>query len=428
MFWRLGDRFFKKVRVVVIGEKLEGCLFEIIASIKQFGCDFLFLKKPINAKISPADILVADCSLTSQLVNYTKIISVLTTPDYRKQFQNEMLINMFSLKDIGKIIEKFASEQSLPIIADDNSVNLYNIADRIARTDATILISGETGTGKEILAKYIHNASNRADRKFIAVNCAAIPDTLLESEFFGHERGAFTNAYQRKIGKFEEANHGTILLDEISEMSLTLQAKLLRVIQEKEFFRLGGNERIKSDVRIIATSNKNLEQAVAEGVFREDLFYRLNIIPLEILPLRERKLDIVPLATYFCKKYSNSQKKLSPNLLNELKSKKWKGNVRELENFVHRAVILSSKDIIDVKDVFFGSLTDKKNLRQSTSEQKTLAQIEKETILAALEKFAGNKTCVSEKLGIPARTLRYKLNAYKKAEREKLINLKEIKS
>lgn len=309
-----------------------------------------------------------------------------------------------------------------PIIVDSVSVNLFSIADRVAPTDATVLISGETGTGKEVLARYIHKMSNRSEQNFVAINCAAIPEALLESEIFGHEKGAFTNAHQRRIGKFEEANHGTILLDEISEMPLSLQAKLLRIIQEKEFSRLGSNEKIKADVRIIATSNRNLEQAVREGSFREDLFYRLNIIPLEVPALRERKMDIIPLAIYFCKKYSHSQKVLSKNLLNKLKLNQWKGNVRELENFVHRAVILSTKNVIDVEDVSDWIVMPKKDF--SATSEKTLAEIEKETIFGALEKFGGNKTVVSEKLGIPARTLRYKLSVYKKEDSEKLVNLK----
>ena len=308
-----------------------------------------------------------------------------------------------------------------PIIVDTNSVNLFSIADRVAPTDATVLISGETGTGKEVLAKYIHKMSNRAEQNFVAINCAAIPEALLESEIFGHEKGAFTNAHQRRIGKFEEANHGTILLDEISEMPLFLQAKLLRIIQEKEFSRLGSNEKIKADVRIIATSNKNLEQAVHEGTFREDLFYRLNIIPLEVPALRNRKMDIIPLAIYFCKKYSHSQKILSKNLLNKLKLNQWKGNVRELENFVHRAVILSTNDVIDIEYIDGCQIIPTKNF--SSISEKTLAEIEKETIFNALDKFGGNRTIVSEKLGIPVRTLRHKLSVYKKEENEKLVNL-----
>lgn len=321
----------------------------------------------------------------------------------------------------------------MPVIVDRSSINLFGIADRVASTNATVLISGETGTGKEVLARYIHEMSNRSEQTFVPINCAAIPENLLESELFGHEKGTFTGAYQRRIGKFEQANHGTLLLDEISEISVNLQAKLLRVLQENEFSRLGSNEKIKIDTRVIATSNRNLEKAVHSGTFREDLYYRLNVIPLHVPALRDRRMDIIPLAVYFCKKYSNSEKMLSRDLLNELKEKQWKGNVRELENFVHRAVILSTKNVIDISDIFewkHGNLEipqTKTFLRNFEANAKslpeTLSEIEKETILIALEKYRGNKTMVSEKLGIPARTLRYKLKVYKEEyEKSKLKN------
>lgn len=310
----------------------------------------------------------------------------------------------------------------MPVVVDNSSVNLFSIADRVAQTDATVLITGETGTGKEVLAQYIHNMSDRCDKKFLAMNCAAIPENLLESELFGHEKGAFTGAFQRRLGKFEEANHGTLLLDEISEMPLVLQAKLLRVLQEREFSKLGSNEKIKVDIRIISTSNKDLEKAIAERTFREDLYYRLNVIPLHILPLRDRKMDIIPLAIYFCKKYSKSTKNLSKNLLNFLKEKEWKGNVRELENFVHRAVILSQKDVVDVDDILILDTQHKTHPKTTANKRDvvlafrslpdTLSEIEREAIMSALKEFNGNKSKVAEKLGIPPRTLRYKLKAY----------------
>lgn len=409
------------MRVVVIGEKLNDHLFEIVEAAKKCSCQSMFFKKLSNdAIINSSDIIVADCCTLSALPRNTKnhIISIATTPNYKKQFENEFIINLSSLRGMEKIIKDIISPNGeFPVIASDKaSIDLFNIADKIAQTDATVLISGETGTGKEVLAKYIHRESSRANSRFVAINCAAIPEALLESELFGHEKGAFTNAYQKRIGKFEEANQGTLLLDEISEMPLAMQAKLLRIIQEKEFSRLGSNEKIKVDARIIATSNKNLAQAVSEGTFREDLFYRLNIIPLEIRALRYRKDDIIPLATFFCKKYSSGKKRLASKLLRRLRAHEWKGNVRELENFVHRAVILSSSDIIENEP----AMTNSSIVDQTTSflTQKTLDQVEKETILGALEKFGGNKTIVSEKLGIPARTLRYKLSIYKKEDEE----------
>ena len=239
----------------------------------------------------------------------------------------------------------------VPIFEDPLSKNVFEIARKIASTDASVLITGETGTGKEVLAKYIHQNSERHKNKYVCVNCAAIPDTMLESEFFGHEKGAFTGAIQKRIGKFEEASKGTILLDEISEMSLNLQAKLLRVIQEKEISRLGGNEVVKTNARIIATSNKDLRQAIEEKTFREDLFYRLNVIPIKIPALNQRPKDIAPLARFFCKKYSGGEKVLSDNLIERLECNEWKGNVRELENFVNRAVILSPNQVIRLEDL-----------------------------------------------------------------------------
>ncbi|MDR2158142.1 MAG: sigma 54-interacting transcriptional regulator, partial [Holosporaceae bacterium] len=229
------------------------------------------------------------------------------------------------------------------------------------------------------------------------INCAAIPETLLESELFGHEKGAFTNAVQRRIGKFEEAHCGTILLDEISEIPLGLQSKLLRAIQEKEISRLGENGTINVDVRIIATSNRDLYQAVLDGCFREDLFYRLNVIPIKMPRLNDRPLDIEPLAKLFCDKYSLGRKSLSRRFLTSLKNADWKGNIRELENTVQRAVLLSSDKIID------------DFIPDSPNATKTLRQVERETILHTMEKFNGSKTLTSKELDIPLRTLHHKL-------------------
>jgi transcriptional regulator with PAS, ATPase and Fis domain len=302
-------------------------------------------------------------------------------------------------------------DDNIPVMADPVTVRIVAVAKKISSTDATVLITGDTGTGKEILAKYIHRNSHRRHHKYVSVNCAAIPDALLESELFGHERGAFTNALQRRTGKFEESNGGTILLDEISEMSCSLQAKLLRIIQEKEFCRLGGNGIIKADVRIIATSNRNLHQAVADGTFRMDLFHRLNVIPLEIPRLSDRPLDIEPLAHFFCHKYSHGTKTISPQLLLALRNYPWEGNVRELENVIHRAVILSSGKCIDRGDV---QLIQWQN--RNVSAIKTLEQIEYDTILNTISECNGNKSMASKILGIPGRTLRYKLNTYKKRQ------------
>ena len=324
---------------------------------------------------------------------------------------------------IAEIFNSIQNSESKIIAEDETMIKLFETAKRIAKSDANVLITGESGTGKEVVTNFIHKNSKRADNDFVAVNCAAIPENLLDSELFGHEKGAFTGAIARRIGKFEEANNGTLFLDEISEMSLTLQAKLLRAIQEKEITRVGGNESIKVNIRIIATSNRNLFAYVQEGKFREDLYYRLNVIRLEIPSLRMRKADIKPLAEHFLKFYAdvngdNTVKTLSPLAIETMIKYNWPGNVRELENAIQRAVILSVED--EIKD--FSEFIDRKNYReksiQSSNEEtenytgKSLADIEKSVIQKTLKSCLGNKTHTANILGISIRTLRNKLQQY----------------
>jgi DNA-binding NtrC family response regulator len=251
---------------------------------------------------------------------------------------------------IAAIFEAVTEESHALIHRDARMAETLRLASQVANSSASILITGESGTGKEIISRYVHRKSNRADKPFVAVNCAAIPDNLLESELFGHEKGAFTGAQARRIGKFEEANGGTLLLDEISEMDVRLQAKLLRAIQEKEIDRLGGKSPVKVDVRILATSNRNLEAEVNAGNFREDLYFRLNVVNLDIPSLRERPDDIPVLAEFFVKKYSDANdvpvRPISPLAIQRLLSHHWRGNVRELENTMHRAVLIAGPDEI----------------------------------------------------------------------------------
>ena len=251
---------------------------------------------------------------------------------------------------IAAIFEAVTEESHALIHRDARMAETLRLAGQVANSSASILITGESGTGKEIISRYVHRKSNRADKPFVAVNCAAIPDNLLESELFGHEKGAFTGAQARRIGKFEEANGGTLLLDEISEMDVRLQAKLLRAIQEKEIDRLGGKSPVKVDVRILATSNRNLEAEVNAGNFREDLYFRLNVVNLDIPSLRERPDDIPVLAEFFVKKYSDANdvpvRPISPLAIQRLLSHHWRGNVRELENTMHRAVLIAGPDEI----------------------------------------------------------------------------------
>ena len=249
------------------------------------------------------------------------------------------------------------TEESHALIhRDPRMTETLRLAEQVARSNASILITGESGTGKEILSRFVHRKSNRADKPFVAVNCAAIPDNLLESELFGHEKGAFTGAQARRIGKFEEANGGTLLLDEISEMDVRLQAKLLRVIQEREIDRLGGSKPVKVDVRILATSNRDLESYVQQGNFREDLYFRLNVVNLDIPSLRERPGDIPVLAEFFVRKYSEANdmpvRPISPLAIERLMGHYWRGNVRELENTMHRAVLIAGPDEIGPEAIF----------------------------------------------------------------------------
>ncbi|HEU5444978.1 MAG TPA: sigma-54 dependent transcriptional regulator, partial [Pseudolabrys sp.] len=244
---------------------------------------------------------------------------------------------------IAAVLAAVAEDTREMIYRDDSMAKVVKLAQQIAGSDASVLITGESGTGKEVLARFVHGRSNRSKKPFITVNCAAIPENLLESELFGHEKGAFTGAVARRIGKFEEANGGTLLLDEISEMEVRLQAKLLRAIQERVIDRVGGNRPVPVDIRIIATSNRNLTETVREGKFREDLLFRLNVVNLKIPPLRERPADIGELAHHFIRKYSQANglplRPLSTDARRALSTNRWPGNVRELENTLHRAVL-----------------------------------------------------------------------------------------
>ncbi|OAG28159.1 sigma-54-dependent transcriptional regulator [Thermodesulfatator autotrophicus] len=285
----------------------------------------------------------------------------------------------------------------------------------VAKSKATVLITGESGTGKEVLARFIHENSDRARGPFIAINCAALPEHLLESELFGYEKGAFSGAFTRKLGKFELANGGTILLDEVTEMPLALQAKLLRVLQEGEVDRLGGAYPVKIDVRVIATTNRDVQALINQGRFREDLYFRLNVIPVEIPPLRERPEDVRLLAQKFCeefaKKYNRPVKGFAEGVIEKLGQYSWPGNVRELRNLVERAVLLAQGPWITIQDVFPQPLGSKKE----GLPLKPLREVEREMIMKALRAANGNRTRAAEMLGISVRTLRNKLQIYREA-------------
>lgn len=326
---------------------------------------------------------------------------------------------------IAAMLETVAYEDCQLVHQDPSMRSLTKLADQIAPSDASVLITGESGTGKEVMARYIHQKSRRKDQQFISVNCAAIPENLLESELFGHEKGAFTGAIARRIGKFEEANGGTLLLDEISEMHPSLQAKLLRAIQEREIDRVGGTKPIPVDIRIIATSNRDLEDAVKKGTFREDLYFRLNVVPLHIPPLRKRPLDIEPLALHFIEKYSRANgiasKPLSESCKKALRQYAWKGNIRELENTMHRAVLLSLDDIIEATSLNLAGFkdADAPQPRQAAGDMnknllvgRTVSDVERDLIIGTLSHCLGNRTQAAHILGISIRTLRNKLRQY----------------
>ncbi len=338
---------------------------------------------------------------------------------------------------IREVIEKALSnvyiERPVPYQQPQQSivtanVQMLNIMEKlklIAQSDSNVLIQGESGTGKELIAKTIHAYSKRANGNYVAINCATIPEGVFESELFGHEKGSFTNAIGRRIGKIEYANGGTLLLDEVSEMPKYFQAKLLRAIQEKEITRVGGNQPIKIDTRIIATTNKNLIEEVDNGNFREDLFYRLCVIPIFLPPLRERKDDIPILAQYFAQKCSAKMGKrisaIPQEIIELLKEYPWPGNVRELENSIERAVALSTNNKISVEDLF---LSPRKKLSRYISLEigVSLEYAERELILRTLEDVNGNKQKAAEILGITAKTIRSKLRQYGYEQKEDDVN------
>lgn len=359
----------------------------------------------------------------------------------------DYVLKPFTPKALQRVIERYAVgllvDEEQPIAEDLSSQQLLALARRVAQSDSTVLLTGESGTGKEVLARYLHQQSPRRDKPFVAINCAAIPENMLEATLFGHEKGAFTGAVTARAGKFEQANGGTLLLDEISELPLALQAKLLRVLQEREVERVGGRQLIALDVRVIATSNRDLPDSVAAGQFREDLFYRIAVFPLAWLPLRERVADIVPLATRLLAVHAGKQGRkgvrLSDCAQQALLGYAWPGNVRELDNVVQRALILQTGELIsaddlglhgfaclsgstaavtapvDAKDLAVTApplsfLDDDEAVPTPTAElDEDVRRHEFRLIAQALQAEQGRRERTAQRLGISARTLRYKL-------------------
>ena len=335
---------------------------------------------------------------------------------------------------IAAILEAAAGETHALVVRDPAMTATVRRAEQVAKYEASVLISGESGTGKEILAHHLHRRSRRSAGPFVALNCAAIPENLLESELFGHEKGAFSGAVARRVGKFEAASGGTLLLDEISEMDVRLQAKLLRAVQEREIDRLGGNAPVKVDVRILATTNRDLLAEVRRGSFREDLYFRLNVVSLRIPPLRERPGDIPLLAEHFARKYAEVNglpfRPLSRDALLRLTAHGWRGNVRELENVVHRAVLLASGDAIGIDAIELGQSDGAGAARESDGSGlaggsrsggetgiaslvgRKMDDVERDLIIETLGHTLGNRTHAATILGISIRALRNKLRDY----------------
>jgi len=342
-----------------------------------------------------------------------------------KPFEAEVLVNM-----VSRMLMEDAEAETTDLVAEDERTRaLVGLAGRVAGSDATVLITGESGTGKEVFARYIHRQSPRADGPFVAINCAAIPENMLEAVLFGYEKGAFTGAYQANPGKFEQANGGTLLLDEISEMDLGLQAKLLRVLQEREVERLGGRKLIPLDVRVLATSNRSLRDEVATGRFREDLFYRLSVFPLPLPALRERPGDILPLARRMMERRAGGQG-LPPQLADaacrKLQSHPWPGNVRELDNVIQRALILSAGRRVEAEDICLEACAPMPAPAAAPSVMAMtpvvpaelgddLRSHEQGLIIDALKAVNGSRKAAAERLGISPRTLRYKLARLREA-------------
>ncbi|MBW2057125.1 MAG: sigma-54-dependent Fis family transcriptional regulator [Deltaproteobacteria bacterium] len=395
-------------------------------------------------KMNGLDVLreIKRISPRTPVIMVTAYGTIQNAVDAMKEGASDYILKPFSYEDLESAVKRVMTTQgrgaeqgrgtlgsvrskSRTIVTQNREMQkLLELARNIAPSNATVLIQGESGTGKELLARFIFENSPRRDKPFVAINCAAVPENLLESELFGHEKGSFTGAVSQRIGKFEMAHHGTILLDEIGEMSLQLQAKLLRVLQEFELDRIGGKGPISIDVRVIATTNEDLHRAVAEGRFREDLFYRLNVIPLTLPPLRERKEDIPLLVDHFLKKIAERGGPRREVVISQegralLLKYDWKGNVRELENFVERAALVCEDGVIYPRHFFLDGTVKPRTESRGVPVGSTLKEMERQLILKTLEEVEGNRTRAAKVLGISIRTLRNKLNEYRAEAGEK---------
>ena len=386
----------------------------VVSDIQMGEMNGLALLKAIKAKDANLPVLLMTAYAT--IDDAVQAMRDGATDYLSKPFAPEVLLNL-----VGRYAPAQKVESRQPVVGDPRSEELLLLARKVARSEATVMVLGPSGSGKEVLSRYIHDNSQRANNPFVAINCAAIPENMLEATLFGYEKGAFTGAIQACPGKFEQAQGGTLLLDEITEMDLALQAKLLRVLQEKEVERLGARKTISLDVRVIATSNRDLKEAVARGEFREDLYYRLNVFPITWLPLCQRSGDIIPLAEHLITRHASQQGlgtfTLSASARNKLLQHAWPGNVRELENVCQRALILCEGNTIDATDLMIEPATGQAVAVATIEEPEEdnsrlgneLRHQEHQIILDTLTACKGKRKDVAEKLGISPRTLRYKL-------------------
>ena len=394
---------------------LEEQAFSIVVSdVRMMPMDGITLLKEIRARLPHLPVV-----LMTAYAEVDKAVDAMRSGacDFLlKPFEPQALlghINRYELPD--------SEEQDGVVATDPASREMFAMAQRVAKTDATVLLTGESGVGKEVVARFIHRNSARSQGPFVAINCAAIPDSLLEATLFGYEKGAFTGAQQAQAGKFEQAQNGTLLLDEVTEMPMALQAKLLRVLQEREVERVGGKKPVQLDIRIVATSNRAMADAVAKGVFREDLYYRLNVFPVAIPSLRDRPGDIVPIARHFVAehgaRFARAGLSLSSAAEAALTAHVWPGNVRELENVIQRAIILAAGSEILPTDLNLPGLAQRTPepilLQEGEKRVDNMKDLEREHILRTLAEVNGSRKLAIERLGISERTLRYKLQQYR---------------
>ncbi len=412
----------------VLSEIVEKKAALVIADMSTPGFSAIeFLKQVDRRKVECQTIFLSAEPVVEHAVNLMKLgaMDYLVKPVALEQLElcAKRALTLSEKKNIQKKIHSSKRKKVKIVTKDPGMLQLMDLAERVADSSASVLIQGESGTGKELFAQYIHEKSDRKDKPFVAVNCAALPENLLESELFGHEKGAFTGAISRKTGKFELADKGTLFLDEITEMQFHLQSKLLRVLQEKVVDRVGGIEPVDVDVRVIATTNRDAKKAVENGEFREDLFYRLNTIPLVIPPLRSRSRDLEILCEFFIRRYckidGRNVKGMTKQAFSMLSRQSFSGNVRELENIIHRAVLLANNDLIVPDDLMIDRV-DLKNEPPVSPVGDTdgpgsgsLREMEEQMIFKTLDQTEGNRTHAAKILGISVRTLRNKLNEYK---------------